>query len=243
MTISAVIKIIIGIVLLFVGYHALRFRLLINKGIAISAAAVPFQHDTVGASMRILVMGDSSAVGTGSVRPEDSVAGRIAAYYPEAEVLNFGVNGLRVAGLNEKLNNPPPGEFDLVVLQIGGNDITHRTPIADVEKNLREVLQKAKKLADTVIILHTGDLGKAPIWPPLIGRYITKQTLVLRDMYLRVVPEMGATYVDLYGARVDDTFAKDLYRYYGVDQFHLSGDGYGVWFEEIKKVLPKGGVI
>lgn len=230
-------KIFLAGFLVFIVYHAIRFNALVKKGVALSDATVPFSRISPGAPMRILIAGDSSAVGVGASDPAFSTAGRFGALYPHAEIVNIGVNGLRLAGLDAKLDNLPAGTFDLVVLQIGANDITHRTPSDAVERDLRSVLAKAKKLSEKVLVLHTGDLGRAPIWPPLIGAYISANVRRIRDIYLRVVPLMGALYVDLYGARIDDIFATDLYRYYAEDLFHLSGDGYGVWFDEIKKVL------
>ena len=223
---------------IFVAYHLVRFRSLINTGVALSDAAHPFERLKADPKMRILVMGDSTAVGTGVIDPNDSTAGRLGAYYPDAELVNLGVNGLRVAGLVEKIKNVE-GKFDLVLIQIGGNDITHRTQIADVERDLRVVLAKAKTLAPKVLLLHTGNLGAAPIWPPIIGPYMVHRTMMIRDLYLRVAPELGVIYVDLYGAGVDTIFAKDLVRYYATDSFHLSGAGYGVWFDVIKQSLAK----
>jgi hypothetical protein len=60
---------------------------------------VPFSRSEPQAVFKILVLGDSTAFGTGATHPEDSTAGRLAARYPRASVTDLAVNGLRIAGL------------------------------------------------------------------------------------------------------------------------------------------------
>ena len=48
-------------------------------------------------------------------------------------------------------------------------------------------------------------------------------------------------YVDLLAAKVSDLFLTDIGRYYSADLLHPSGEGYAVWYAEMKKVLEQNG--
>lgn len=218
-----------------------QFQAAVVRGTAMAARAIPFERKLPNASMRILIAGDSTAVGTGAADPEQSTAGRFGEEYPEAEILNLGRNGKLVHELLQEIKEQKDslGKFDIIVLQIGGNDITHFTPIQELDPDVRELLTLARTLSEKVIVLHTGDLGRSPIFPWPINWIISRQTRLVRDVYLKATKETKTHYVDLYLLKTDDEFHTDKSRYYATDSFHLSGDGYGIWYREIKKVLMK----
>lgn len=226
--------------LAYAGWVFVYMQRLIQKGVLIVQNTKPFERSIPNAAQRILFLGDSSAVGVGSARPEETTAGRIAADYPHAEIVNIGVSGMRAsdlrAKLSEKINR---GHFDIAVIQIGGNDITHATDMKEFEEEMRAVIEQTKQLADKVILLHSGNIGSAPIFPWPVDRYMTYRTRLVRDLYMKLAPEYGITYVDLFKEVKDDIYPKDPAKYYAADLFHHSGAGYGIWYEGIKAALGK----
>jgi lysophospholipase L1-like esterase len=233
------LQLVVGLVGVYIFFSIVRVWRLIKRGKAVAVNAIPFQRLMPGAKERILVAGDSTAVGTGASRPEESTAGRIALDHPRAEVVNMSKNGRLAREMLTELMKPGLGHFDIVIVQIGGNDITYGTDIGELEHTLRGILERAKELGDKVVIMHTGNLGASPLFPYLVGLYFTHRTRLVRAMYMRVAGEYGARYADLFAERKDDIFLSDKKRYYLTDFYHPSSAGYEIWYEAIKKALRK----
>ncbi len=197
----------------------------------------PYEQRPTNSSMRILVAGDSTAVGVGA-DSKDSIAGRIGKDFPSADITNVGVSGLRLAGLKQKLASRGEATYDLVVLQIGANDITGRTSYADIQKTLGEVLHMADGVGKKVIVLTAGNVGAAPAFKWPLSWYMTARTRIVRQIFMtEVAKHPNATYIDLFEEAAEDTFSKDIKRYYAPDFFHPSGDGYGVWYTKLRLQL------
>jgi len=199
----------------------------------------PYERINPDALMRILVAGDSTAVGTGTVNPENSTAGRLAAQYPQAEVLNYSENGLKIGGLIPLLNrvDDKGRKFDIVVIQIGANDIIRNTSLTDIQSGIDQVLQKVEFLGNQVIILHSGDIGEAPFFAWFLRPFLSKRSLEVRDIYIKEVAKYGASYVDLVNSPVAKELKEDPKLYYASDGLHLTDEGYRLWFEEIQKAI------
>lgn len=211
-------------------------RRAIAMSVVIEASTVAYEQRPANSTMRILVAGDSTAVGVGA-RSEDSIAGRIGKKYPRAEITNLGVSGLRLAGLKEKLSSRGENTYDLVLLQIGANDITGRTPYAGIRRTLGEVLHVADGLGARVIVMTAGNVGFSPVfrWP--LSAYMTARTREVRTIFMsEIAKHPKAYYVDLFEEKKEDTFSKDITRYYAPDFFHPSGEGYGVWYAKLLAV-------
>lgn len=236
-TVLYIVQIVLGILIIYMIWALFRARRLMNIGQRIAHFTIPFQRLRPGAKQRILIAGDSSAVGTGATRHEDSTAGRIAADYPEAEIANLSRNGMKAAELLERLERAHLGTFDMVVLQIGGNDIIRGTKLPELEQVIRKLVPVAKKLSPRVVIMHSGNLGAAPFFPWLVGKYFTQRTRLVRDMYIKIAKDFGIVYADLFEEKPTDVFSKESKRYYAGDLFHPSSEGYGLWYEGIKKAL------
>ena len=66
-----------------------------REGDRLADAAVAFERDGNAHAPRVLVVGDSTGVGTGAARPEDSIAGRLADAYPDVTIVNRARNGAK----------------------------------------------------------------------------------------------------------------------------------------------------
>src|SRR6187402_3364078 len=88
-----------------------------------------FERRLSARSATVLVLGDSTGVGVGATLPEESVAGLLAADYPDAEVINVAVSGTRVAGAiaQARVCREAGMRFDLALLHVGGNDVVADT--------------------------------------------------------------------------------------------------------------------
>lgn len=214
---------------------------LVRVGKGIAAAAVPFQRINPAASFRILVVGDSTAVGTGASDPKGSVAGRLGQDFPEAHIENRGVNGALTEEIDHQFHE---GErFDLVVVHAGGNDILRWTRLEKLGADLDRLLDRAKGAAKHVVLLTAGNVGLAPFFPRPIGWRYTARTRQVREMFMGVAKGRGVHYIDLFTERDEDVFLTDPPRFYAADLLHPSGEGYRVWYESIRRKLQEIGLL
>jgi|CXWL01.1.fsa_nt_gi lysophospholipase L1-like esterase len=212
-----------------------------TKGI--SYTQLPYARSLPGAELKILFLGDSTAVGTGAANNRLSTAGYFASDFPLAEIINISRNGKRIHELLEEFDTQTFGKYDLVVIQIGGNDILKFTPFQNIEIDLAAVIDRAKTVGRHVVVLHSGNVGTAPIfhWP--FDRIMTERTRKVREIYIGQAKAHGAVYVDLFSERNEDFFLKDIKRYYSPDYLHPSGDGYRWWYQRIRQTLDQSGVV
>src|SRR6185436_17393262 len=104
-------------------------------------------RDNPKARVKIIVLGDSTAVGTGSKSNTESVAGRFGRDFPQAEIVNISQNGKRINGLVRDFLPLVRGHYDLAVVQIGGNDIIWFTPLGRIARDLAIVAGTMKTVA------------------------------------------------------------------------------------------------
>lgn len=226
---------IIGFALLaWIAFEGIRFAWLLANSAKLVKESQAFERRVDGGSPRILVAGDSTAVGTGTV-PDGSTAGHFGKEFPRADIRNVSVNGWKIADLLAAF--PEVGSFDLVVLQIGANDIMRGTSEKDFETSLAALFTKAKERSADVVALHSGNIGLAPMfrWPA--SAVMRARSLRYRAIYRRIAAEKGVAYVDLYAEKENDTLSKDIPKYYAEDRLHLTADGYGVWYDAIRKTM------
>jgi lysophospholipase L1-like esterase len=241
MSLALKILLVLGVILVaFIAYQAIRTRHFIRIGVGLAQAAVPFERRLPGAETRILVIGDSSAVGTGAADPAQSIAGRLGADYPAAEILNEGFNGRKTAELVPRLQElAAAGEhYDLMVIQIGGNDIVRFTPYDEAAASLDQALQLATTMADQVVLLHGGNVGTAKLLPLGTRWIFTQRTKRVRENWLATADRYPTVhYVDIFRRAQHDPFATDPEKFYAADQFHPSGDGYGDWYRFVQQTM------
>jgi lysophospholipase L1-like esterase len=227
----------IAAILLFVVWDYLTTRHLINIGRVLAMKARPFSRNKSEAEMRILVIGDSTAVGTGASSPEHSLAGLLGTRFPEASIENRGVNGAKTHELIDRLKKLEGRRFDLMMIHIGGNDVVRFTERKELKHDIETVLRLAKLLADKIVLVSTGNVGTAKLLPFGMRWLFTWRTRQVREILKSAAAKQGASYADLFREHQQDPFALDPNTYYATDSFHPSDAGYLDWFELIKKEL------
>jgi len=235
-------KILIGILLvllLFVAYQTFNTRRLISVGIGLADRVVPFSREYTDARARILVIGDSTAVGTGAETPEVSLAGLAGGYFPDAELINRGVNGAKAHELISRLESLKGYHFDLIMIHIGGNDIVRFTDLNELALSIATVLDLTTALADNVTLTTTGNMATARLLPYGTRWRYEKRTRQVRDIFKGAAQARNVYYVDLFREKPVDPFAQDPDKYYASDEFHPSGAGYADWFTIISKSLEQ----
>jgi lysophospholipase L1-like esterase len=203
------------------------------RGWALAAESRAFEARLPNAKRTLLVIGDSTAVGTGAERPENSVAGRLSRLVPDVEIINRAEDGARTGELIQQLGAAPGAAYDVILIQTGGNDILWFTGLRRLRAATTRLLQEAKTRAGRVVLMSTGDVGTAPAFPVPIDWLYSWRTRRVRELFIGVTARLQVEYVDLYDPGAENPFNANPEPYYATDGLHPSDAGYRLWFEQL----------
>ncbi len=216
-----------------VGVYASRIRF----SRSIVARTQPAQQTPTCCRRVIVVAGDSTAFGVGAL-PAETTAGRIAAAFPRARVINVARSGANVAGVLRQIDSVDIERADMVLIHAGANDVLEFRSPAKVEADLRAVLAKAKKLSSNVVLMPGHDFSVAPFFLRPISRLIRWQAGRVHAPVKRVTEEMDVMFVDLFRHPTAEPFIREPHRYYCPDGLHPSAEGYAIWFSALLASVP-----
>ncbi|WP_203338501.1 SGNH/GDSL hydrolase family protein [Nocardioides limicola] len=184
-----------------------------------------------GTRIDLLMVGDSVAAGLGADRPKDTLGVRLAREVAKAAqrpvrlrtVARVGAESSMVA---EQLASLPASyRPDVAVIVVGGNDVTHRVPVAESVLHLQEAVRWLQERGVEVVVGTCPDLGALrPVPQPLraLGARASRQ---LASAQREAVLAMGARAVSL--AQVAGPFfITNPDEMFSLDRFHPSGMGY-----------------
>lgn len=210
----------------------------------IVARTSPAQSSPAKCRRTIVVAGDSTAFGVGAL-PEHSTAGRLAAAFPHARVINVAKSGARVghvvaqlARVVEQLAKCGCRKVDFVLIHACANDVIEFRSPAVFEADLRAAIAMARQLSDNVVLMPGQNFSVAPFFLRGISRIVTWHAVRLHAIVQRVTAELGITFVDLFRDPAAELFVKEPHRYYCPDLLHPSGEGYGIWFTTLMGAVP-----
>ncbi len=205
-------------------------------------ASEPLQAAPAGATASLLIVGDSTAVGTGASSPAASVAGLIARDNPSLRIVNLGRDGARFAQIEQQLQASAE-RFDAVLVLGGGNDVIRFTNEEELRASVRRVAQLARKRSDTVILMPSGNVGNAPFFFPPASWLMTRRSQDLHEMVREAAQATGASYVNLYKPKAQDPFAQRPKELHARDGLHPSDAGYRLWYGELASQSPLGSAV
>jgi lysophospholipase L1-like esterase len=196
----------------------------------LARASEPLQRSVERPRARLLIVGDSTAVGTGAGSPQASLAGLLAQADADLHIENRGRDGATFADVERQLDGA--GRFDVVLIQAGGNDVIRMRDLDAVHRDLERVVQRARERAERVVLMPAGNVGNAPFFFPPVSWLMTWRARRLHASVRDVAAQQGAVYVNLFKERADDPFVKQP----GLnarDGLHPSDAGYRVWFDAL----------
>ena len=183
-----------------------------------------------GPAIRIALLGDSSAAGYGVDRVEETPGAHIAsgvARHADRRVYlkEFCVVGARSSDLAAQVDRALPIEPEVVVIMIGGNDVTHTVLPSQSVRYLSEAVRRLTAAGAKVVVGTCPDLGTIqPIAPPLRQVARTWSRRLAAAQTIATIEEGGRT-VSL-GSILGPEFAAAPALLFGPDQFHPSAEGY-----------------
>jgi len=225
------------VLILAIGFQSFMILANINESRTLINSAVPYERIKNNAPMRILIIGDSTALGVGALSPLQSVAGRIGSRYPDSSVTTVANAGARIADIARTLTAMQKDQFDIVLIQVGANDIIRFTSKSTMRRGVDTMLTQAKLVSKNVLWMSSGNIGSAPFFSFPASIIMGIRTRSARELFIESSKEHQVYYVDLYRSKLQDPFLKDKNKYFASDMLHPSGEGYGIWFDELKLSL------
>jgi lysophospholipase L1-like esterase len=201
------------------------------------AQTIPAQSSPERCRATIVVAGDSTAFGVGAL-PAESTAGRLAAAFPNARVINVARSGARIGHVAAQLQGLDIDAADLILIQACANDVLEFRAVAQVEADAREAIAQAKRLSPHVILMPGHDFSVAPFFLRPISKIITKHAERVHAMVARLTAELDVIFVDLFRDPKAEPFVKEPHRYYCPDGLHPSAEGYALWFATLVASVP-----
>ncbi|MDO9286719.1 MAG: GDSL-type esterase/lipase family protein [Aquabacterium sp.] len=202
----------------------------IGEASTLARLSEPLQRAPPNARLRLLIVGDSTAVGTGASSTRTSLAGLIARAYPALAIENRAQDGARFADVEAQL----AGErhFDLVLVQAGGNDVIRLVGDDRLQADIERVVARARQTADRVVLMPAGNVGNAPFFFAPVSWWMTRRSRHLHALVRAAAARHGALYVNLFRERAEDPFAHQR-ALHAVDGLHPSDAGYRLWFDAL----------
>jgi acyl-CoA thioesterase I len=143
------------------------------------------------ARRRIVFLGDSLTAGLGLER-EQSVPSLLQARLAEErldyEVVNAGVTGDTSAGGLSRLDWSLEGDVQILVIELGANDGLRGLPVANMKRNIAEIITRAKQRGIRVVL--TGMEA-----PPNYGEAYTSE---FRQAFHDLAREHGVVFVPFF---------------------------------------------
>jgi len=237
MSLKLLLLVLVAAAVLYAAYHAVQAYRHIKVSARLVEAAKPFEVERGEGAPRMLVVGDSTAVGVGASSPAYTTAGYFAADHSQYSVTNLAKSGARVADVLAQLRQAT-GTYTAVLIQAGGNDTIQFTNLGRLRADYALLLSEAKARSATVVALSTGNVGRAPLFDFFPLNYIYEaRTKAVRAIIIDEAAKAGVAYVDLYKEGSDDAISQDPAGHYAADGLHLNDAGWAVWYQDIKRAF------
>ena len=195
-------------------------------------ASVSFSSEK-GVLGKVLIVGDSTGVGVGATRPEESIAGLLNK--DGYAVKNLAEWGALTKETLVQIKKEEGNKYDLVFVFTGGNDIIWMRDLKKTALYFQDVLDEAKNIGRKVVVMPPGNVGLAPVFKEPIGLLYASRTAFIREFFIREARESGAVYVDLFTNSLEELFEGDSERYFAADFFHPNSEGYRIWYQKLKE--------
>jgi lysophospholipase L1-like esterase len=190
-------------------------------------------HRPANAVHRLLVVGDSTAVGIGAASPAETLVGHLVARFPETQVENHARVGARAADVTGQFDRAEATRYDAVLIAVGGNDILRGTPLPAFRASLDEVLARACALSEVVILVNCPNIGSAPLFPWPLSAILSRRSLRYRATCETVCAGHPVDFVNFTYEPKLDPFRRARSVYFASDGLHPTGAAYALCFERL----------
>lgn len=214
----------------FVLWAGVRTAWRLQASVELTRLSEPLQRAPERPGLKLLIVGDSTAVGTGASGPQASLAGLLATAFPRLRIENRARDGATFATTAAQLDGDE--RFDLVLVMAGGNDVVRLRGLNDLRSDVERVLHRARERGALVVLMPAGNVGNAPFFLPPVSWLMTWRSRRLHAFVDAAASRQGAVVVDLFRERADDPFVQRP-GLNAADGLHPGDAGYRVWFGEL----------
>ncbi len=198
--------------------------------------------------LRLVLLGDSTALGVGVERVTETVGGQLATLLADGpggrrvELSSVAVSGSRSGDLGTQVARALVGRRpDIAVILVGGNDAIHFGRPAEAAEHLAAAVRRLRGVGVPVVVGTAPDLGAARAFPPPLRQLVGWQGRRLARARTAAVKTAGGVAVDLAG-QTGAVFRADAGTYCH-DGYHPSADGYRVWAHALLPAVAGAAVV
>jgi len=190
--------------------------------------------ETKNPKFRLLILGDSAGSGHGMKEFKNAVGSRIANDLAK----NYHVMYINEAGFGKWItdikNDQIEGEWDLIALIVGSNDLLHGFVSSKLQRHCYELVDKMKKHTSKIVIAGPGDMSTLSIFPWWLRFILKRRERIIVKIFQDAAKRVGAVYANT-------TEEPKILQNVGKDHLHLSAEGNRILYEFIwNKVAQKG---
>lgn len=185
-----------------------------------------------GPTIELGVVGDSTVAGLGVDDVDDTLPVQVglelaARTGRPVRVRGYGVSGATIGSVLDQQLVDVPTDLDVLVFEVGSNDVTHMTRLEQVEQRTRRLIDAGRRHAPIVVLGTAGRLDTTNFKRPLRDIVMARASQV-RARQLTAAHAESIGVVEIGGSKVGDEFnaTKDAVSF---DGFHPARAGYGVW--------------
>lgn len=184
-----------------------------------------------GDPLDLLVVGDSIAAGLGAELPKETLGARLATRLAKATRRTVRLRTVAEVGAESSMlaaqlaGLPAAYRPDVAVVVVGGNDVTHRVPVAESVRHLEAAVVALRERGTAVVVGTCPDLGALrPVPQPLraLGSRASRQLAQAQE---QAAVRAGAHVVSLAHV-VGPFFITHPDEMFSLDRFHPSAAGY-----------------
>ena len=215
-----------------------------SKAVARDLAPTPVRAGRrPGPGPRVLIAGDSTALGWGASPSELGLVGRLAHDFPDASVDRVAHAGARLVDVAGQLRRAGAGladgeRYDLVLVLAGGNDALRIGGAARLRRDSADVAEAIAALSSHGIWLGPADVSLSPLFIAPFDRWLSRRMGAVVDAIRVASRSRGIRFVDFFVPKADDLFSKDPGRFYAPDLVHPSDDAYAYCYDVVRITCP-----
>jgi lysophospholipase L1-like esterase len=177
--------------------------------------------------LRLVVLGDSIAFGTGARRIEDTLGRRLVAGLDidgfDVDLHVVAVPGAVSRDLAAQVRRAEPLGADIAVVVIGANDLARFVPPAQAAASLASAVTALRAAGTDVVVVPAPDMSSVPFVPPAFRAAVRAASLQLQQHQTAAVESAGGRMAAV--SEVNLAFAGDP-AMFSADRFHPSSAGY-----------------
>ena len=178
--------------------------------------------------LRLAVLGDSIAYGTGARSPGDALGPRLSAVLADdgfdVDLHVLAVPGAVSANLTAQVRRAEPVRPDLALVVIGANDLARFVPADQAAAALAAAVRSLRAAGSEVVVVPAPDMSSIPFVPPAFRAAVRAACALLQQQQTRVAEAAGGTVAHI-AVEIGNAFALDP-ALFSADRFHPSSAGY-----------------